>query len=129
MGLHWNEIKSRVLLFSTTWGDACNEDSYKQGSAIKRAAQCVCYARARFASSSLVGLYGPLTMPTALRKAHHKLDADVDVAYMHSGATKSYACDAERVGFLFGLYQRITCLLPTAKVRKSTRAKVRSAVA
>jgi len=27
MGLHWNEIKSRALLFSKTWADACNEDS------------------------------------------------------------------------------------------------------
>ena len=27
MGLNWNEIKSRALLFSKTWGDACNEDS------------------------------------------------------------------------------------------------------
>ena len=27
MGLNWNEIKSRALLFSKTWGDASNEDS------------------------------------------------------------------------------------------------------
>ena len=27
MGLHWNEIKSRALLFSKTWDDACNENS------------------------------------------------------------------------------------------------------
>jgi len=27
MGLHWNEIKSRALLFSKTWEDACNEKS------------------------------------------------------------------------------------------------------
>jgi hypothetical protein len=27
MGLNWNEIKSRELLFSKTWADACNEDS------------------------------------------------------------------------------------------------------
>jgi hypothetical protein len=27
MGLNWNEIKSRALLFSKTWADACNEDS------------------------------------------------------------------------------------------------------
>jgi hypothetical protein len=27
MGLHWNEIKSRALLFSKTWDDACNEKS------------------------------------------------------------------------------------------------------
>jgi hypothetical protein len=27
MGLSWNEIKSRALLFSKTWADACNEKS------------------------------------------------------------------------------------------------------
>jgi hypothetical protein len=27
MGLNWNEIKTRALLFSKTWADACNEDS------------------------------------------------------------------------------------------------------
>jgi len=27
MGLNWNEIKSRALLFSKTWVDASNEDS------------------------------------------------------------------------------------------------------
>jgi hypothetical protein len=27
MGLNWNEIKSRALHFSKTWGDACREDS------------------------------------------------------------------------------------------------------
>ena len=27
MGLNWNEIKSRALLFSKTWADGCNEKS------------------------------------------------------------------------------------------------------
>jgi len=27
MGLSWNEIKSKALLFSNTWADACNEKS------------------------------------------------------------------------------------------------------
>jgi hypothetical protein len=27
MGLNWNEIKSRALLFSKTWADACSEKS------------------------------------------------------------------------------------------------------
>ena len=27
MGLNWNEIKSRALLFSKTWDDACNENN------------------------------------------------------------------------------------------------------
>ena len=57
-------------------------------------------------------------MPPALVKAHQKLDAAVDAAY----GKKSFKNDAERVVFLFELYQKYTSLLPTAgklKRRKS----------
>jgi len=111
MGLNWNEIKSRALLFSKTWADASNEDSHKQCNTIEQAAQSVLDARAQFTSSSLADLYDPLTMPPALLKAHQKLDAAVDAAYQPSGGKKTYASDAERVAFLFELYQRITSLL------------------
>lgn len=95
--------------------------SDKHRTAIEQAAQCVLDARAQFASSSLADLYDPLTMPPALLKAHQKLDAAVDAAYQPSGGKKSYASDAERVAFLFDLYQRITSLLPAAaaKTRKT----------
>jgi hypothetical protein len=64
-------------------------------------------------------------MPPALLKAHQKLDAAVDAAYQPSGGKKSYASDAERVAFLFELYQRITSLLPApaVKQRRNARAK------
>jgi aminoglycoside phosphotransferase family enzyme len=48
------------------------------------------------------------TMPQALLKAHQKIDTAVDAAYQPSGGKKSYTSDAERVAFLFELYQRIT---------------------
>jgi len=76
--------------------------------------------RAQFVSSSLADLYDPLTMPPALLKAHQKLDTAVDAAYVPSGGKKAYTSDAERVAFLFELYQRITNLLP-AQVGKKTR--------
>ena len=69
-------------------------------------------ARATHPGASLADLYDPLTMPPALVKAHQKLDAAVDKAYEASGGKKSYKNDAERVAFLFGLYQRLTSLLP-----------------
>jgi len=90
----------------------------KHRNAIEQAAQCVLDARAQFADSSLADLYDPLTMPAALLKAHQKLDAAVDVAYLSSGGKKAYASDAERVAFLFELYQRITSFLPTEKKPK-----------
>jgi hypothetical protein len=160
MGLNWNEIKSRALLFSKTWGDASSEKSQatpfwidffeifgitnkrvaskfygnftwpgfaggalsdKHRNAIEQTAQSVLDARAQFADASLADLYDPLTMPPALLKAHQKLDTAVDAAYQPRGGKKSYASDAERVAFLFELYQRITSLLPAPAVKKDTK--------
>jgi hypothetical protein len=41
-----------------------------------------------------------------------------------SGGKKAYATDAERVAFLFELYQRITSLLPGAAAKKTRKTKV-----
>jgi hypothetical protein len=95
--------------------------SDKNRNAIEQAAQCVLDARAQFADSSLADLYDPLTMPPALLKAHQKLDTAVDVAYVPSGGKKTYISDAERVAFLFELYQRITSLLPQQAVNKKRK--------
>jgi hypothetical protein len=99
-------------------GEALND---KHRTAIEQAAQCVLDARAQFASSSLADLYDPLTMPPALLKAHQKLDTVVDAAYQPSGGKKTYASDAERVAFLFDLYQRITSLLPATAAKTKTQ--------
>ena len=122
MGLNWNEIKSRALLFSKTWADACNEDSQAKpfwidffeifGITNKRVATFELNVKKLGSAQGFVELYDPLTMPPALLKAHQKLDTAVDAAYQPSGGKKSYASDAERVAFLFELYQRITSLLP-----------------
>ncbi len=97
-------------------------------SAIESGAQAVLDARAQFPGSSLADLYDPLAMPPALLKAHQKLDAAVDKAYeLHSGdvkGKKSYKTDAERVAFLFELYQRLTSLLPAVKPRKISKKRV-----
>jgi N-6 DNA Methylase len=93
----------------------------KAQAAIESAAKVVLDARAQFPGSSLADLYDPLTMPPALVKAHQKLDAAVDAAYaqdaVHAGK-KAYATDAERVAYLFALYQRLTSLLPAEKPKK-----------
>jgi len=96
-------------------------DSQRQ--AIETAAQAVLDARAQFPGSSLADLYDPLTMPPALLKAHQKLDAAVDKAYEASGGKKTYKSDAERVAFLFELYQKYTSLLPATPAKKK-RGKV-----
>ncbi len=89
--------------------------------AIETAAQNVLDARAEFPDSSLADLYDPLSMPPALTKAHQKLDAAVDKAYELSGGKKAYKNDAERVAYLFDLYQRYTSLLPMDKAKPARR--------
>ncbi len=94
----------------------------KAQAAIETAAQTVLDARAQFPTSSLADLYDPLTTPPALLKAHQKLDAAVDKAYEACGGPKTYKNDAERVAFLFELYQRQTSLLAVGKAAKVAHA-------
>lgn len=81
--------------------------SPKQVVEIERAAQRVLDERAKFPESSLADLYDPLSMPPGLAKGHEELDREVDRAYGRRGFTS----DAERVAFLFDLYQKYTSLL------------------
>ena len=111
---------SGSMVYNTfPWPD---EPKDKQRSAVEAAAQAVLDARAQFSGATLADLYDPLTMPPALVKAHQKLDAAVDAAY----GRKNFKNDAERVAFLFELYQKYTSLLPgeTKPKQKSPRAKV-----
>jgi len=65
----------------------------------------------------LADLYDPVAMPPDLRKAHQALDKAVDAAY----GKKTFASDAERVAFLFGLYRKYTSLLPGPEMVKRKR--------
>ena len=91
----------------------------RQKQAIEDAAQAVLDARAKFPASSLADLYDPLTMPEALTKAHHKLDAAVDAAY----AKRKFTGDSDRVAFLFELYQQIASPLESKKATRRKRTK------
>lgn len=93
-----------------------------QRSAIETAAQGVLDARARYPDSSLADLYDPLTMPPELVKAHAKLDKAVDAAYRYKGANS----DAERVAFLFGLYQDLIGALAKATESNPKPKRARS---
>lgn len=86
----------------------------KQTQTIEAAAQAVLDARLQFPDSSLADLYDPLTMPPVLLKAHQTLDKAVDAAY---GKT-NFKTEAERVAFLFEVYQKYTSLLPAEKPKK-----------
>jgi hypothetical protein len=88
--------------------------SKKQKQTIETIAQAVLDARAQFPGSSLADLYDPLTMPPVLVKAHQHLDKTVDAAY---GKT-NFKTEAERVAFLFELYQKYTSLFPPEKQKR-----------
>lgn len=105
------------------WPDSPDEKSHQ---AIEAAAQTVLDARASFPDSTLADLYDPLTMPPALLKAHQQLDKAVDAAYIAAekaagNKPPKLTTDAERVAFLFSLYQRYTSLLPQEKPKKARK--------
>lgn len=91
----------------------------KQIEEIESLAQKVLDARAIYPDSSLADLYDPLTMPKELRDAHNKLDKAVDKAYR----SKPFETEAERVEFLFGLYEKYTSGLISATPAKKKPAR------
>jgi len=99
------------------------EETDKQHQKIEKAAQGVLDARTKYPQSTLADLYNPTTMPPDLVKAHDALDKAVDEAY---GKT-SFKNEAERVAFLFTLYQKITSPLAletkNSKPKKTTKKK------
>jgi hypothetical protein len=97
------------------WPDNPND---KQVKAIETAAQKVLDARLQFPNSSLADLYDPLTMPPALVKAHNELDKAVDLAYR----PQPFTSEANRMVFLFELYEKYTAdLFTVEKVKKSNK--------
>ena len=92
------------------WPSRAESDG-QSGAAIETAAQTVLDARAAHPDDTLAGLYYPIAMPDDLRRAHKALDKAVDAAYQADGGKKSWADDAERVGFLFQRYAALTGLL------------------
>jgi hypothetical protein len=68
---------------------------------IAKLGQAVLDARAEFPDATLADLYDPVTMPSALRRAHRALDAAVDRLYRR----QPFATERERAEHLFALYQ------------------------
>ena len=93
------------------WPENPNE---KQVIAIEAAAQKVLDARLQFPNSSLADLYDPLTMPPALIKAHNELDKAVDLAYR----PQPFTSEANRMVYLFELYEKYTADLFTTEKKK-----------
>ena len=99
------------------WPEIPND---KQVQVVEEAAQKVLAARLQFPSSSLADLYDPLTMPPILVKAHIELDKAVDLAYR----PQPFTSEANRMVFLFELYEKYTADLFTKGKPKKTLAAV-----
>ena len=88
-----------------------NKPTDKVREVVETAAQGVLDARVAHQTgddpASLATLYNPSTMPANLQTAHKALDKAVDAAY----GVKSLKTDAERVAYLFELYEKYTSLL------------------
>ena len=76
-------------------------------------------AAENFQDDLLADLYDPLTMPPALVKAHNDLDKTVDLAYR----PQPFTSEANRMVFLFELYEKYTAGLFTETKAKKTRRK------
>jgi hypothetical protein len=99
------------------WPDNPND---KQIKAIETASQKVLDARLQFPNSSLADLYDPLTMPPILVKAHNELDKAVDLAYR----PQAFTSEANRMVFLFELYEKYTADLFTKEKPKKTKRQL-----
>lgn len=101
---------NEIVYNNFPWPTSATQNQREKVSA---AAQAVLDVRAQFPEATLANLYDPLSMPHSLVKAHQVLDKAVDAAYVPSGGKRTWATEAERVAFLFGLYQEVTSLLPS----------------
>lgn len=104
---------NQIVYNNFPWPDLDKKSALAQvqsaRAAIEIASQAVLDARAGEVGATLADLYNP-PMPVSLLKAHRALDAAVDAAYALSGGKKSWKFNAERVAFLFTLYQKLTSL-------------------
>lgn len=90
---------SNSLVYNTfPWPEASKD----QIGEISKLTQSVLDARAKYSSSSLAELYGVLTMPADLLKAHQALDNAVDKLYR----VEKFESDTARMQYLLELYQR-----------------------
>jgi hypothetical protein len=85
--------------------------------AIEAAAQGVLAAREAHPEASLADLYGPISMPADLTKAHQDLDKAVLTAY----GLKASATDAEVLSMLFTRYEELVAPMAGMIEKKSKK--------
>jgi len=92
----------------------------KQIKSIEEKAQKVLDVRTEFPSSTMAELYELDSMPPVLKEAHNDLDKAVDLAYR----PQPFTSEANRMVFLFELYEKYTAdLFTKEKPKKIKRTK------
>ena len=91
----------------------------KQIKSIEEKAQRVIDIRAEFTNCTMADLYDPDGMPPVLIKAHNELDKAVDLAYR----PQSFTSEANRMVYLFELYEKYTADLFTKEIKKKKSTK------
>jgi hypothetical protein len=110
-------ISAEITYNNYPWPDVDGTE----GAAIEVAAKGVLTARDAHPGASLADLYGPLSMPADLTKAHQDLDKAVLTAY----GLKPNATDAEVLAELFSRYEKLTSPLGFGM---TSETKIRSSV-
>lgn len=87
---------------------------------VREAAEGVNAARALFPTTTLADLYDPLSMPSALTRAHTALDRVVDAAF---GKRATLVSDAERLPVLFDRYQALTSAAELPGITRSAKRR------
>ena len=106
------QYSSRIVYNNFPWPQNVTD---KQRAAVESKAQAVLDVRIQFPNATLADLYDPLSMPSALVKAHANLDGAVDHCYR----SQPFDSERQRVEFLFALYEKLTApLLPATRPRR-----------
>ena len=115
-------LESRIRYTSAIYNSFSfpENPSEKQIKTIEEKAQKVLDVRGEFPNSSLADLYDPLTMPPALVRAHNELDRAVDLTYR----PQPFTGEANRMAFLFELYEKFTADLFTKPKPKKISKKI-----
>ena len=130
MPLPWPEIRDKAITFSREWQDAESERAEAQtfwneffavfGVPRRRVASFEEPIKKLGTKRGRIDAFWKGQLVVEHKSRGQDLDRAVDTAY----GKKSFSSDAERVAFLFELYQKYTSLLPgDAKPKKGRRAR------
>ena len=134
MPLPWPEIRDKAIAFSREWQDAESERAESQtfwneffavfGVPRRRVASFEEPVKKLGTKRGRIDAFWKGQLVVEHKSRGHRSSRDAKHSREHSAyGRKSFASDAERVAFLFELYQKYTRLLPSDSKPKKSRRK------